>query len=341
MTEQAQEPQAEELNPYDLRQQKLAEQEAQRAAEPLQPETPPAQKPKEQRAPVMAGNQLKPLVADSLDSAWRMAHAFATSGMLPKDYYGRPADVNQYQLTEAQVNRGAAGALVAMQVGAEVGLLPMQAINSIAVINGRPTMWGDSLLALVRASGFEESTREWLEGEPLVKDESGTSVVNPHCIAWCETTRKGHPPTVRGFSVADAQRANLWMKASSPWVTQPKRMLQMRARSFALRDTYPDVLRGLYSREEIMDGAIEGQAREVTQNETMNLVPQNPMQTLHKAIPHNPSIPMEIITNDKETSQETNSQTIIDGSASGAGESSPANSGGSGPLFEGTPQHAD
>jgi hypothetical protein len=50
----------------------------------------------------------------------------------------------------------------------------------------------------------------------------------------------------------DAKRAGLWTKAG-PWQTYPRRMLQMRARSFALRDAFPDVLKGLISVKEALD----------------------------------------------------------------------------------------
>lgn len=56
-------------------------------------------------------------------------------------------------------------------------------------------------------------------------------------------------PVERTFSEAAARRANLWGK-SGPWQQYPERMLQMRARAFALRDVFCDVLRGLGSAEE-------------------------------------------------------------------------------------------
>ena len=52
--------------------------------------------------------------------------------------------------------------------------------------------------------------------------------------------------------MADAKRAGLAGK-SGPWTQYPRRMLQMRARGFALRDAFPDLLRGLVTAEEAMD----------------------------------------------------------------------------------------
>lgn len=135
---------------------------------------------------------------------------------------------------------------------------PMMAIQSIAVVNGRPTIWGDGALGLVQGSGLYEWHNEWFTGE-------GDALT-----AWCEVKRKGSPNTVkRSFSVKEAKQARLWDERQrvtkrrkdgatyegdndSPWYRFPKRMLQMRAR-VALRDGFADVLRGLAIREEVED----------------------------------------------------------------------------------------
>jgi hypothetical protein len=54
------------------------------------------------------------------------------------------------------------------------------------------------------------------------------------------------------FSVEDAKRAGLWGK-QGPWTAYPKRMLSMRARGFAIRDCFADVLKGLITAEEAQD----------------------------------------------------------------------------------------
>lgn len=137
--------------------------------------------------------------------------------------------------------------LIALQYGAEVGLSPMQSIQSVAVINGRPTMWGDAVLAVVLASSVCEYVTESFVGE------------GDKLTAVCVAKRKGEcEPLERRFSVDDAKTAKLWGKRGkegqdTPWVTYPKRMLQMRARAFCLRDAFADVLRGMQVREELED----------------------------------------------------------------------------------------
>jgi hypothetical protein len=129
---------------------------------------------------------------------------------------------------------------VAIQMGMELGLSPMVSLRTIAVINGRPCLWGDGAMGLVSGSGQLESIHETASGE------------GENYTATCTVKRKGRPEASASFSVADAKRANLWGKAG-PWQQYPKRMLQMRARGFALRDVFADVLQGLMTSDEAAD----------------------------------------------------------------------------------------
>jgi hypothetical protein len=155
----------------------------------------------------------------NLGEAMEMAKIMAQSSIVPKDYQGNPGNV-----------------LVAIQWGAEIGLPPLQAMQNIAVINGRPSIWGDAALAIVRSSGSLEYIRE---------TQTATE-------ATCTIKRVGEPEEVRTFSVEDSKRAGLSGK-QGPWTQYPRRMMQMRARSWAIRDVFPDVLRGCHIAEEAQD----------------------------------------------------------------------------------------
>ena len=160
----------------------------------------------------------------TLTEAMQFSEMLAKSSMVPRAYQGKAEDV-----------------LVAMQWGREIGLAPLQALQNIAVINGKPSVYGDAAMALVQASPVCEDIEETIEGE-------GT----PNPVAVCIAKRKGRKPVVAKFSLEDAKRAGLWGK-SGPWQAYPKRMMQMRARGFALRDAFPDVLKGLITVEEAQD----------------------------------------------------------------------------------------
>jgi len=162
---------------------------------------------------------LHPWLPQTFDQLIQFAESLANSHLVPKSYQGKRDDC-----------------LVALQFGAFMGIHPMQALQNIAVINGRPSLWGDAVLALVRASPLCESVSEKREGDTAI----------------CTVKRRGEAPQTRTFSVNDARRAGLWSKPG-PWRDYPARMLQMRARSFALRDVFPDVLLGIHITEEVQD----------------------------------------------------------------------------------------
>ena len=126
--------------------------------------------------------------------------------------------------------------MIAIMRGCEIGLTPFQALDKIAIVNGRPLIMGEAALALVRSSGKAEYVKEWIDGDGDAR------------VAYCEAKR-GKEVVKRKFSVADAKKAGLWGKGG-PWSQYPERMLGMRARAFCLRDAFADCLGGLYLREE-------------------------------------------------------------------------------------------
>ena len=164
------------------------------------------------------------LALQTMGEAMAFATMVAKSDFAPKDFKGKPESC-----------------LLAIQHGSEIGLSPMQSLQNIACINGRPAIWGDAALAVAMASPVCEYVRESIEGD------------GEQMVATCTAKRRGYEtPTVARFSVADAKKAGLWGK-SGPWTQYPKRMLQLRARGFALRDAFPDVLKGLVTAEEAQD----------------------------------------------------------------------------------------
>lgn len=187
----------------------------------------------------------------TLDEAMRFSEMLAKSQMVPKAYQGKPEDV-----------------LVAVQWGKELGLAPLQALQNIACINGKPSVYGDAALALVQASPVCEDIEEFFENE-------GTE----NYVAVCVARRKGRSPVTVKFSVGDAKRAGLWGKPG-PWQAYPKRMMQMRARGFALRDAFPDVLKGLITAEEAQDYPQE-EAKDITPPKAT----RNPLDAIPRPAP--------------------------------------------------------
>lgn len=195
------------------------------------------------------------LSPQNFDQALAFANYLAESDMVPKDFRGKPGNC-----------------LIAMQWGNELGMKAIQAIQNIAVINGRPAIWGDAVIALVRSSPLCEYVNE--------EDDGNT--------ATCKVKRRGEPEQYRTFSTEDARAAGLAGK-QGPWSQYPKRMRQMRARAFALRDVFPDVLRGMPVAEEVMDIPRDMGAAEVataaTQPAARPALPDYPQDVLEANLP--------------------------------------------------------
>ncbi len=156
----------------------------------------------------------------NIDEAYRLGDGFAKSGFFPA------------LKTGSQV-------LVAMQIAKDTRVPFTSIAQNVMFVNGRVSLFGDALLGVAYASGGMTDFEETCEGEG---DEA---------VATCRVVKKGIvTPIIRRFSVADAKAAKLWGKAG-PWQTYPKRMLQMRARAWALRDA--GVTSGLSSAEELRD----------------------------------------------------------------------------------------
>ena len=159
----------------------------------------------------------------TMENKMKIANMLANSNFVPKTYRGFPGDI-----------------LAAVQMGQEVGLKPMAALQGIAVINGRPSIWGDAMIGLVRQSPLCEYIKEEFNHDTMT--------------ATCTAKRIGEPAQSREFSAHDAETAGLWTKPKpSPWFHYPKVMLKHRARGFCLRDLFPDVLKGLSLGEEMED----------------------------------------------------------------------------------------
>lgn len=161
------------------------------------------------------------LTPTTLDEAMKFSQMICVSSFCPNDFKGKAGDV-----------------LVAVQMGGEIGLPAMQALQNIAVINGRPCVWGDALPALAKAHPLYESMDETFDNNTMT--------------ATCTIKRRGEKAQTVIFSREDAATAKLWGKAG-PWTNYPKRMLAMRARAWAIRNVFPDALKGINVAEEVQD----------------------------------------------------------------------------------------
>lgn len=198
------------------------------------------------RVPIQTGE--KGLELRTLDDFWRFGNYVIKSGLSPKGI-NNPESV-----------------VIIVQAGFELGITPMQALQNISPINGRPCPWGDLVPGLVETSSKQEY------GYPTKIGKKNPDGSYPDSYGYRYTTkRKGRDEYSYEFTVADAKRAKLWGK-EGPWTFYPDRMLLNRSRTFCLRDVYPDVLKGLLTVEEAKDMVDADYTVEESKSRTEKLV---------------------------------------------------------------------
>ncbi|WP_395451160.1 hypothetical protein ACHMW7_16035 [Aminobacter sp. UC22_36] len=176
----------------------------------------------ELRLPALAGGgHVVAIIPQSFEETWRVARAVLKGGLAPKSLVGK------------LVGDDAVSAVaVAIMSGAELGLKPMVALRSFTVIEGKPALYGDGLINVVRQSGrvaylrtgFGRDNIKVMQAAGVLpsdedeKDRPGSiqaalNALTPdeRTCGWCSAKRSdtGEEKTVL-FTVADAKRAGLW-----------------------------------------------------------------------------------------------------------------------------------
>ena len=158
-------------------------------------------------------------MSDSLS----IARALSESSLIPRAFQSRPGDV-----------------LIALDISKRLGLSPFEVLNGITIINGKPTFNAQFSIALANSRGpFMDRISYDVEGSGI-----GISV-----------TAKA---TLKDGSLASAT-VSMEMAHGEGWTKNPKyksmpeHMLKLRAATFLIRTTCPEILLGMHSTEEIAD----------------------------------------------------------------------------------------
>lgn len=163
-------------------------------------------------------SQALSVYSQPLDQQINYAKAMAVSNLLPVAYQNHPENV-----------------LVALEQGRALGIAPIQAMNQINVIKGKPALSADLIAALVRRAGH----RLRVEGDDTYAQATVIRADDPDYI----------PKPVR-WDMERAKRAGLLGNPS--WQKYPAAMLRARAISEAARAWANDALYGfIYTPEEL------------------------------------------------------------------------------------------
>jgi hypothetical protein len=202
---------------------------------------------------------LLPIYPTSFDDVVRLARMSIIAGMIKpqKSGWGDNQETESPNATEARAT------MIILQ-GMELGIPPMQAVQLLAMINGRITAHSEAVPGLLLSKGFK------IKQEFIGKEFEDTFK------AVCTLTRPDGDFVVSEFSVKDAKDAGLWDDAptvtkynktkpnDSAWFRYKKRMIWARALGFAAKDKGADAMKGLMVREEMEDMIRSEQARDIT-----------------------------------------------------------------------------
>lgn len=206
------------------------------------------------------GSALLPIYPTSIEEVYRLSKMALTAGMLKPQKISGYGDTAVYEDADAVLARGT---MIIMQ-GMELGIPPMQAVQLLAMINGRIVAHSEAVPGLLLSNGFKLS--ETWSGVPMADDWTCT----------IELTRPDGQKFKGSFSVTDAKQAQLWDQSptktsfgktkpnDAAWFRYPQRMLKARALGFVGKDGGADALKGLMVREEMEDMIRAEQARDIT-----------------------------------------------------------------------------
>lgn len=167
--------------------------------------------------------------ADAFDNAQRIAKSLASSSLVPQQFQGQ---------------QGYANCLVALEIAGRMNLSPLQVMQNLHIIHGRPSWSSQFIIALINGCGRFEPLQYKVTGKG---DDLACM-----CIAKeISTGAELEGPTV---TMAMAKAEGWATKGGSKWRTMPDLMIRYRAASMWGRLYIPDLLVGIsYSQEEVMD----------------------------------------------------------------------------------------
>lgn len=162
------------------------------------------------------------------ENAQRIAKALASSALVPKEYQGQ---------------QGLANTLVAMEIAGRMGLSPLQVMQNLHIIHGRPSWSSQFIIAMINGCG---------RFTPLDYNVSGEGE-SLSCFAYATEIATGKELRGPVVTMSMAKREGWATKSGSKWQTMPDLMIRYRSAAFWGRLYVPEFLVGMKTQEEVVD----------------------------------------------------------------------------------------
>lgn len=167
-------------------------------------------------------NDLQLFEGDKLNALYKASDTLAKSSILPSSLRGKTADI-----------------FSVLVMGQELGIGAMQALNNIYIVQGRPSLKAELMLAIVNKRFPDRKFKVEVDSKNLVVTCT---------MARCQEDDGGFPCT---WDMERAKRMEL--AGRDQWIKQPLTMLKWRAISECIRTVFPDAILGMYTPDEAMD----------------------------------------------------------------------------------------
>lgn len=215
-------------------------------------ETGPVAKPPVTPPPdIRIGGRVQPFLPQSLDEVIRYSRMLLVAGAVPDAL----SEEKGRKLPEREIISRVVAVIAA---GSEVGLAPMSAMASIAIINRKRYIFGEGAIALVQNSGqLESMEREFIGTVP--EDDVPTGKFHDSFGVRVTLKRRGQDrPYIGSYTVGQAKRAHLWLSTvKRTWTEAPEAMLFWRAFHQAAVAGFSDFLNGMGIRELAQEEPVE------------------------------------------------------------------------------------
>jgi hypothetical protein len=197
-------------------------------------------------------NELTVFSPGSYDKSLEICTALSKSNLVPKDFQGKPENI-----------------LIAMEISQRTNSSLLAVMQSLNIIQGRPTFGSKYIIAAINSTGkfsplrfqFEEEDSErevtfsytvW-ENNQKSKREGKTKIKNRKCKAYCTDKQTGEILYSPEVSLEMAVQEGWYTKDGSKWKTMPELMLMYRSATMFGGIYAPEVTMGMSSKEEIED----------------------------------------------------------------------------------------
>lgn len=173
--------------------------------------------------------------SDQFSAAMKMAMYLSKSTIIPKEFQGNEGNI-----------------LIALEMSNRLGVGLMMVMQNLYVVNGRPSWSSQYIIAMINSSKkYKTELQYHMEGS----DETLS------CYAYAEDY-SGHEVKGPTITIEMAKKEGWYGKNGSKWPNMPEIMIKYRAASSFGRINCPDMIMGIYSTEEVVDGIVDFQILE-------------------------------------------------------------------------------